>query len=109
MSRKKQPSVRLIDIDAVRAKTREVAKPQRLTCEGCIGLRLHPRPMCQLEASPNFRQVRDTYHERCGAYAHLFKAMEAVTTKPPVAAVKTAPRVVRRRTYTTGDVARRLM
>jgi hypothetical protein len=50
------------------ATAREVAKPQRLTCEGCTGLRTYPRPMCQSESSQHFRQPRDTYHTRCEAF-----------------------------------------
>jgi hypothetical protein len=86
---------------------------QRQTCEGCVGLRTHPRPMCQLEASPNFRMVRDTYHTRCQAFTVSMQTVAPpVKEAPPMSRAQVAgevPRLKRKRTYTTGDVARRLV
>lgn len=42
---------------------------RKVTCEGCAHLKRWPRPMCKGEASPHFRMVRDTYHQRCEAFA----------------------------------------
>lgn len=39
------------------------------TCEGCAGLRTHPRPMCVNPNSLYFRTARETYHARCALYA----------------------------------------
>jgi hypothetical protein len=68
--------------------------------------------MCQQEASPNFRMVRDTYHTRCQAFAVRAQfAPPPVKETPPMSRAEVAgevPRLKRKRTYTTGDVARRL-
>ena len=39
------------------------------TCFGCHWLARGHRPMCRGENSPHYRQPRDTYHARCGAFA----------------------------------------
>lgn len=57
-----------VDLEAAKASAREAAL-SRKTCEGCVLLRTHPRPMCAGEKSPHFRTVRDTYHDRCQWYA----------------------------------------
>ena len=38
------------------------------TCDGCAHLRAL-RPMCASEQSPNYRQPRESHHERCHWYA----------------------------------------
>lgn len=112
MSRKKPLSTRLISIDTAAATAREVGKPPRLTCEGCSGLRKYPRPMCQMENSPNFRMVRDTYHDRCNSFSHSAQsAAPPVKEAAPMSRAQIAgevPRLKRKRVYVTGDVARRL-
>lgn len=111
MSRKKLPKERLINIDTAKATARAIAKPQRLTCEGCAGLRLHPRPMCQAEASPHFRMVRDIYHDRCPAFS-IGTQIPAPPPEPaPMSRAQIAgdvPRLKRKRSYVTGDVAQRM-
>lgn len=54
---------------ATMSTAREIAA-QRPTCQGCHALQTWPRPQCKGEASPFFRMVRDTYHDRCAAYAY---------------------------------------
>ena len=111
MSRKKPPNTKLIDIGTARATARDVAKPQRLTCEGCTGLRKYPRPMCQMECSPHFRMVRDTYHDRCPAFSAGVQGVAVVKEAAPMSRAQIAgevPRLKRKRVYVTGDVARRM-
>lgn len=57
-----------MDLEAAKASAREAALARK-TCEGCAALQTWPRPQCKGEASPHFRQVRDTYHERCQVYS----------------------------------------
>lgn len=56
------------------------------TCEGCIGLRTYPRPMCASERSPHFRTVRETYHARCSVYAVGQREEPGAQPEPPRAA-----------------------
>lgn len=56
------------DIAAAKAAARETALARK-TCEGCAALQTWPRPQCKGETSPHFRQVRDTYHDRCQVYS----------------------------------------
>lgn len=57
------------DAEAQAHAVKQVMSPRRLTCEGCAGLRIYPRPMCREERSPHFRTARDTYHERCAWFS----------------------------------------
>lgn len=107
MTRAKQTGPRLNAL----ASAQQIAT-QRKTCEGCTGLRIHPRPMCQAEASPHFRMVRDTYHERCPAFSVGMQiAAPPVREAPPMSRAEIAgevPRLKRKRIYVKGDVARRM-
>jgi hypothetical protein len=69
---------------------------QRRTCEGCAYLRTHLRPMCQAEHGPNFRHVRDTYSDRCGAYAVRGRDGKPTERKPePPPILKPKPKRMR--------------
>lgn len=41
----------------------------RPTCTGCVFLPKTDRPKCTSEASPHWRTPRETYHDRCRAFA----------------------------------------
>jgi hypothetical protein len=69
-----------IDMENSKAIAREMNA--RRTCEGCAFLVTHLRPRCMGETSPNFRTPRDTYHERCGAYAVRGRDGKPVERKP---------------------------
>lgn len=77
MSRRRQKRV-FRDAAAQAEAVRQITAAQRLTCEGCAGLRLYPRPMCREERSPHFRSARDTYHERCAWFSVRLAAGEVV-------------------------------
>jgi len=74
-----------MDIEAAKASAREANS--RRTCEGCAYLRTQLRPMCQAEHGPHFRMARDTYNERCGAYAVRGRDGKPVERKPEPAPV----------------------
>ena len=61
-------SIRTKQLNAAIAVAQSLAA-RPVTCEGCIGLRRYPRPMCREESSPHFRTARDTYHNRCSSYS----------------------------------------
>lgn len=74
------------DPEAQAEAVKQIMSPQRLICEGCIGLRTYPRPMCKEKRSPHFRTARDTYHERCPWFAVRIKvevASQPETAPPP--------------------------
>jgi hypothetical protein len=77
-----------IDMENAKAIAREMTRNR--TCEGCIALRVLPRPMCAGEASPHFRTVRETYHERCASYTVAGRQMPA---PKPVEPPKRKPRM----------------
>lgn len=52
------------DVKAAAAQAAQLI-PTRQTCEGSAHLR-SLRPMCVSEQSPNYRQPRESHHERCG-------------------------------------------
>lgn len=107
MTRAKQTGPRL---NALASSQQMLA--QRLTCEGCAALRTKPRPMCQAEGSPHFRRVREPYHDRCPAFSVNGLTITAPAKDPaPLSRAQIAgevPRLKRKRSYVTGDVARRL-
>ena len=71
------------DVEAQTAAVAQIVH-QPKTCEGCAHLRTHLRPMCQGEASPHWRQPRDTYHERCEAYSYGAASKPSVTPSPGI-------------------------
>jgi hypothetical protein len=96
--RKNQPH----NVKTAAAQAAQLAN-QKLTCEGCSHLRPF-RPMCLAETSPNFRMVRNSYQDRCNAYAVAGRQQPA----PIVTSVPRPPETKRKRSYVTGDVSRRL-
>lgn len=62
-------SLRLKRIDEANLRAAAELATRKLTCEGCAWLGRNPRPMCKGEDSPHYRQVRDTYHERCAEFS----------------------------------------
>lgn len=73
MSRQK-PRTILIGAAPSALESARVIVAQRKTCEGCHMLQLWPRPQCKGPTSPHYRMVRDTYHQRCDAFAVRPKA-----------------------------------
>jgi hypothetical protein len=90
--------------DVKQAASQAAQLVTRQTCEGCAFLRIHPRPMCLSETSPNWRTPRDTYQDRCNAYAVKGRQQP----KQNVTSVPRPPETKRKRSYVTGDVSRRL-
>jgi hypothetical protein len=91
------------DTNAQAAATAHLQK-QKSTCEGCAHLRAL-RPMCMAETSPHFRMVRGSYQDRCPSYD--VRLRQNAAPKPEPIASPT-PQPARKRSYVTGDVARRL-
>lgn len=61
-------SIRNQPHDVKRAAAQAAQLITRQTCEGCAHLRTL-RPMCISEASPHFRQPRESFNSQCAFYA----------------------------------------
>lgn len=99
------------DVEASKAVARQLSTA-RLTCEGCASLRKYPRPMCSAEASPNYRQPRDTHQQRCAAFNVTMSVSVSVKPEaPPMSRGQIdgeVPRLKRKRVFVRGDVSRRM-
>ncbi len=83
------------DVKAAAAQAAQLV--QRQTCEGCAHL-LVLRPKCANDASPHYRQPRETFHERCQFYAVKGQMTRpAVQEAPPASRAAIAGEVAKRK------------
>lgn len=82
------------DVKAAAAQAAQLV--QRQTCEGCTHLRAL-RPMCMGEASPHYRQPRESFHTQCGAYVPRGAKPPVKAEPPPASRAQIAGEVAKRK------------
>ncbi len=83
------------DVKAAAAQAAQLVT-QRQTCEKCAYLK-GVRPMCQAEASPNYRLPRHAGNERCASYLVEGAQKPAPVEAPAISRAAIAGEVAKRK------------